>query len=551
MKFAMKMHVSCPCSVPFASFSGFNLTLTLNYYLKDPVASVALECALNRGVVPLFFDHVSANQALENATPLTVGSHRWSQRPIHDLLFDLLRAPGWKLPSIRTISDLDSDFNVVAEDINNILGGRQPVHVSASDLDLSVSANMFCDLPPPDEGVLGSESFEYYDDEPPPPAPPLSPDEMTSSVVDAFPLQPEADTEVVESPKLSQPTPGLSSYQKIVQQTSRLVTKVGGGAVEGVIYPIAVALTDFVALSDEQANLSMGELYFVLESKGRWWKVANKKNNECGLVPMGCLARRNIIKNEFLQECADVKISTVTPEKIEKDTEIKAPNVEEVEWGHWQLDPANVILNEEIGEGEFGLVYSGILKGSGKSAGMQANVAIKSFHHEKGTRAMFLREAETMIEVRHEALVKMYGVVTEVDPILIVCELCENGNLRDFLIDKLVEGQPVSGKKKKEMTLDIASGMRYLHDQGYVHRDLAARNVLVEKSLRCKVSDFGLVRFMGEGIYQAKADAACPIRWTAPEALEFGRYTIKTDIYSFGITLWEIWCVFPSLPSVW
>ena len=83
--------------------------------------------------------------------------------------------------------------------------------------------------------------------------------------------------------------------------------------------------------------------------------------------------------------------------------------------------------------------------------------------------------------------------------------------------------------------------MAFLESEGFVHRDLAARNVLVEADERCKVSDFGLARWVGnEGVYTARPEAKCPIRWTAPEALGYGLFTSKSDVYSFGVFMREL-----------
>ena len=82
--------------------------------------------------------------------------------------------------------------------------------------------------------------------------------------------------------------------------------------------------------------------------------------------------------------------------------------------------------------------------------------------------------------------------------------------------------------------------MAYLEAQNYIHRDLAARNILVGENLTCKVADFGLARVIDEDVYQAHVGAKFPIKWTAPEAALFSKFTIKSDVWSFGVLLMEL-----------
>ena len=203
-------------------------------------------------------------------------------------------------------------------------------------------------------------------------------------------------------------------------------------------------------------------------------------------------------------------------------------------WGNWRVHRDQVEVGKKIGDGEYGEVFSGVLKGTGKNAGMAAMVAVKSLKRRDAAEE-FLEEARIMIELRHPNLVNFYGVVDKGDPIYLVTELCAQGSLKVYLR----KGNVLQVPSLIKMGLEIAQGMEYLEQEGFIHRDLACRNVLLDDMV-AKVSDFGLARCVTEGVYQAKPDAICPIRWTAPEAMNRGKYTSKSDVWSYGITVYEM-----------
>ncbi|XP_021548564.1 ephrin type-A receptor 1 isoform X1 [Neomonachus schauinslandi] len=202
-----------------------------------------------------------------------------------------------------------------------------------------------------------------------------------------------------------------------------------------------------------------------------------------------------------------------------------------------ELDPGWLIVDTVIGEGEFGEVYRGTLRIPGQDC---KPVAIKTLKDTSpdGQWWNFLREATIMGQFNHPHILHLEGVVTKRKPIMIITEFMENGALDAFLRereDQLVPGQLVA------MLQGIASGMNYLSDHSYVHRDLAARNILVSQNLCCKVSDFGLTRLLDnfDGTYETQG-GKIPIRWTAPEAIAHRTFTTASDVWSFGIVMWEV-----------
>lgn len=203
-----------------------------------------------------------------------------------------------------------------------------------------------------------------------------------------------------------------------------------------------------------------------------------------------------------------------------------------------ELDPSLVHIENVIGEGEFGEVYRGTLRLPGKERIIVAVKTLKSSYSDS-TWWNFLREATIMGQFNHHNIVRLEGVVTKRNPMMIITEYMENGALDTFLrenMDKFGSVQLVN------MLQGIAAGMTYLSDRNYVHRDLAARNILVSHNLHCKVSDFGLSRILEndvEGTYETKG-GKIPIRWTAPEAISHRIFTSASDVWSFGIVTWEV-----------
>ena len=149
----------------------------------------------------------------------------------------------------------------------------------------------------------------------------------------------------------------------------------------------------------------------------------------------------------------------------------------------------------------------------------------------------FLQEAALMKRLRHPNVLQLYAVCTREEPIYIVTELMKHGSLLEYLRG---EGRSLKLPQLVDMSAQVAAGMAYLEEQNYIHQDLAARNILVGEHLICKVADFGFVRVIDEDIYEAHTGAKFPMKWTAPEAAMYNRFTIKSDVWSFGIVLYEI-----------
>ncbi|XP_067328937.1 ephrin type-A receptor 8 [Anolis sagrei] len=203
-----------------------------------------------------------------------------------------------------------------------------------------------------------------------------------------------------------------------------------------------------------------------------------------------------------------------------------------------EIEASRIKIEKVIGCGESGEVCYGRLKLPGKREMPVAVKALKAGYTEKQRRD-FLSEASIMAQFDHPNVIHLEGVVTKSKLVMIVTEYMENGSLDSFL--RKHDGQ-FTVLQLVVMLRGIGAGMRYLADLGYVHRDLAARNILVNGNLVCKVSDFGLSRILENNPEAAYTTTGgkIPVRWTAPEAITYRKFSSASDVWSYGIVMWEV-----------
>lgn len=204
----------------------------------------------------------------------------------------------------------------------------------------------------------------------------------------------------------------------------------------------------------------------------------------------------------------------------------------------WEIDRNDIEIQTDLGHGTFGIVFYGKIK----SRNLQCAVKTINENRNLFERMEFLNEASVMKTFSNcHHVVKLLGVVSKGEPPLVVMELMERGDLKKFLHHIRDQSESLTCKEIYRMASEIADGMAYLAAKKFIHRDLAARNCMVSGNRTVKIGDFGMARDVYEtDYYKKESKGLLPVRWMAPESLADGVFTSDTDIWSYGIVLWEI-----------
>ena len=207
-----------------------------------------------------------------------------------------------------------------------------------------------------------------------------------------------------------------------------------------------------------------------------------------------------------------------------------------------EIERRDIEMGNEFASGQFGVVYRAVYhteKGD-------IPVAIKTLKEAANSdmKVAFMREAAILAQFQHPNVLRMIGVLTTQQPYMMVTELLKT-ELGDLLRNMKTGGlhlkESLSGFLLK-FSQEISAGMEHLSEKHFIHRDLAARNVLVAKDLSCRIADFGMSRELNsDSEYYTSSGGRIPLRWTAPEAVFYQKYSEKSDVWSFGMTLFEIW----------
>lgn len=234
-----------------------------------------------------------------------------------------------------------------------------------------------------------------------------------------------------------------------------------------------------------------------------------------------CSSRNTLLPGEMGHEGGSISLPRVAPALPSPPAWVK-----EVE-----IPRDSIKFMEQLGSGEFGEVWRAELPD-------HQHVAVKKFIPPKLEPGKFLEEAEMMKKFNHPHLISLIGICAKELPILIVTELMALGSLLQFL--RYDAGVSLLTHTLLSYAAQVADAMSYIEQMKCIHRDIAARNVLMRDRTTVKLSDFGLSRTLESSYYEAKPDARFPVRWTAPEAANFRKYSIKSDVWAFGILLIEL-----------
>ncbi|XP_053820676.1 tyrosine-protein kinase Fgr isoform X4 [Vidua chalybeata] len=334
----------------------------------------------------------------------------------------------------------------------------------------------------------------------------------------------------------------------VLPTRSRAIT--GGGVT------LFIALYDYEARTEDDLTFQKGEKFHIINNtEGDWWEARSLSSGATGYIPSNYVAPVDSIQAE---EWYFGKIGRKDAERQllchgnsrgtflirESETTKGAYSLSIRDWDEAKGDHVKHYKIRKLDSGgyyittraQFNTVqqlvqhYIGTWNGTTK-------VAVKTLKPGTMSPEAFLEEAQIMKRLRHDKLVQLYAVVSE-EPIYIVTEFMSQGSLLDFLKDG--DGRYLKLPQLVDMAAQIAAGMAYIERMNYIHRDLRAANILVGDNLVCKIADFGLARLIEDDEYTARQGAKFPIKWTAPEAALFGRFTIKSDVWSFGILLTEL-----------
>ncbi|XP_068733577.1 uncharacterized protein [Montipora capricornis] len=363
-------------------------------------------------------------------------------------------------------------------------------------------------------------------------------------------LSPGTSTFTSTKPRTSQPT----EFQCACDSTLLVII--------GVLVAIIIVLILVIAWQHRKLGIAR---------KKRPYKVAEDKDrriydNEVAMEELNPTNDLPSSSNQQLRipiEPAYMPLQGTTHYEVGQKSSNNSPqNVEyaplDIRTRSWEVTREDVKVEKIIGKGAFGQVAKGTATNLPFHSGTKT-VAVKMLkaNAPESDKRDLKSELDLMKTLKpHPHVIKLLGCVTESDPLLVLIEFVPYGDLLGYLRksrglndtyykDPDIKPQTsLTSQQLMKFAWQIADGMNYLSLRKIIHRDLAARNVLVGETETCKVTDFGMARdVQQESIYERKTRGRLPVKWTAYESLLYGKYTTKSDVWSYGVVLYEIFTV--------
>ncbi|XP_068686972.1 uncharacterized protein [Montipora foliosa] len=363
-------------------------------------------------------------------------------------------------------------------------------------------------------------------------------------------LSPGTSTFTSTTPRTSQPT----EFQCACDSTLLVII--------GVLVAIIIVLILVIAWQHRKLGIAR---------KKRPYKVAEDKDrriydNQVAMEELNPTNDPPSSSNQQLRipiEPAYMPLQGTSHYEVEPSNPNSSPqNVEyaplDIRTKSWEVTREDVKVEKVIGKGAFGQVAKGTAKNLPFHSGTKT-VAVKMLkaNAPESDKRDLKSELDLMKTLKpHPHVIKLLGCVTETDPQLVLIEYVPYGDLLGYLRksrglndtyykDPDIKPQSsLTSQQLMKFAWQIADGMNYLSLRKIIHRDLAARNVLVGETETCKVTDFGMARdVQQESIYERKTRGRLPVKWTAYESLLYGKYTTKSDVWSYGVVLYEIFTV--------